>query len=146
MFCLSLQSCADKTYTLNKNFLLVGTWMAQSVKHLPSAWVMIPESQDWAPHWGPWSRGNLLLPPPPLPLAPSLLLFLLLLKPSQINKILKNNNKNLSFSLSSLPRIPFWLPTIFHQVAVRMPISNFFSRSPTCFILFHPTIKVYLPR
>ena len=43
--------------------------MAQSVKHLPSAQVMIPGSWDQAPHWASYSAGSLLLPLPlPLPL------------------------------------------------------------------------------
>ena len=40
-----------------------GTWLVQSVKHLPSAQVMIPGSWDGAPHWAPCSAGSLLLPP-----------------------------------------------------------------------------------
>ena len=48
-----------------------GTWVAQSVKHLPLAQVMIPGSWDQAPHWAPFSEGSLLLPLPlPLPAAP----------------------------------------------------------------------------
>ena len=41
--------------------------MAQCVKCLPLARVMIPESWDQAPHWAPCSTGSLLLPLP-LPL------------------------------------------------------------------------------
>ena len=44
-------------------------WVAQSVRHLPSAQIMIPESWDPAPHWAPCSAGSRLLPLPlPLPL------------------------------------------------------------------------------
>ena len=38
-----------------------GAWVAQSVGHLPSAQVMIPESQVGAPHWAPCLAGSLLL-------------------------------------------------------------------------------------
>ena len=47
------------------------TWVAQSVKHLPLAQVMITGSWDQAPcHRAPCSVGSLLLPLPlpPLPL------------------------------------------------------------------------------
>ena len=37
-----------------------------SVKHLPSAQVMIPGSWDQAPRQAPCLVGSLLLPPPPL--------------------------------------------------------------------------------
>ena len=57
--------------------------MAQSVKHLPSAQVMIPESWDGAWHGAPCSVGSLLLP---LPLAAAHALSL-----SQINKIFLKN-------------------------------------------------------
>ena len=40
----------------------MGTWVAQSVKYLPSAQVMISGSWDPAPHWAPCSVGSLLLP------------------------------------------------------------------------------------
>ena len=36
-------------------------WMAQLVKHLPSAQVTIPGSWVQAPHWTPCSGGRLLL-------------------------------------------------------------------------------------
>ena len=39
-----------------------GAWVTQSVKHLPSAQVMIPGSWDRAPHQAPCSAGRLLLP------------------------------------------------------------------------------------
>ena len=42
----------------------LGTWVAQSVKHLPLAQVMIPESWDGAPHQAPCSVGGLHLPLP----------------------------------------------------------------------------------
>ena len=38
--------------------------VAQSVKHLPSAWVMIPGSGDSVQLRSPWSAENLLLPLP----------------------------------------------------------------------------------
>ena len=41
--------------------------MAQLVKHLPLAQVLIPESQDQAPHWVPHSVGSVLVPLPLLP-------------------------------------------------------------------------------
>ena len=54
-----------------------GTCVAQPVKHLPSAQVMIPGSWDRAPHWAPCSVGSLLLPLPlPLSAASSLSLSL----------------------------------------------------------------------
>ena len=40
------------------------TWVAQLVKHLPLAMVMIPGSWVGAPHQAPCSAGSLLLPPP----------------------------------------------------------------------------------
>ena len=40
------------------------TWVAQSVKHLPSAQVMISGSWDGALGQAPCSVGSLLLPPP----------------------------------------------------------------------------------
>ena len=39
-----------------------GTWMAQSVKHLPSSWVMVLESWNQASYWAPCSAGSLLFP------------------------------------------------------------------------------------
>ena len=62
----------------------VGTWVAQVVKHLPSAQVMILGSWDRAPHHAPCSAGS-LLSTLPLPLPPAHALAL-----SEINKILKN--------------------------------------------------------
>ena len=41
-----------------------GAWVAQLVKRLPSAQVMVPGSWDRAPHRAPCSAGSLLLPPP----------------------------------------------------------------------------------
>ena len=41
-----------------------GTWVAQLVKHLPLAQVMIPGSWDQALHPAPFSAGSLLLPFP----------------------------------------------------------------------------------
>ena len=52
-----------------------GAWVAQSVKHLPLAQVMISESWDQALRQAPCSEGSLLLPLPlPLPItcSPSL--------------------------------------------------------------------------
>ena len=43
-------------------WMLRGTWGAQSVKCLPFAQVMILGSWDGAPHRAPCSEGNLLLP------------------------------------------------------------------------------------
>ena len=62
-----------------------GTWVAQSVKHLPLAQHMILGSLDPALCWAPCSVGSLLLPHP-LPLPRSYSLFHAL---SQINTILK---------------------------------------------------------
>ena len=47
-----------------------GVWVAQLVKCLPLAQVIIPESLDQAPHQAPCSAGSLLLPFP-LPLPPT---------------------------------------------------------------------------
>ena len=49
---------------MTPTFRFWGTWLVQSVKHLPSAQVMIPGSWDGAPHWASCSAGSLLLPPP----------------------------------------------------------------------------------
>ena len=46
----------------------LGTWVAQPVKHLPSAQVMMLGSRDQAPHRAPCQGGSLLLLP--LPAAP----------------------------------------------------------------------------
>ena len=56
-----------KNKEYNKEFQ--GTWEAQSMKHLPSAQVMIPRSCDGVLCWAPCSVGSLLLP---LPLSLSL--------------------------------------------------------------------------
>ena len=42
-------------------------WVAQTIKHLPLAQVMIPGPWNPAPHWGPCSAGSLLLPLPLFP-------------------------------------------------------------------------------
>ena len=48
---------------------LPGAWVAQWVKCLPSARVMIPGSCNRVPHRAPTSMGSLLLPLPlPLPI------------------------------------------------------------------------------
>ena len=54
-----------------------GAWVAQFVKHLPSAQVMIPGSGDQVPHQALCSMASLLLP-----LSLSLLLLVLSLPPS----------------------------------------------------------------
>jgi len=41
-----------------------GAWVAQPVKRLPLAQVMIPGSWDRVLHWAPCSAGSLLLPLP----------------------------------------------------------------------------------
>ena len=67
--------------------------MAQPVRHLPSAQVMILGSWDTAPHQAPCTVGSLLLPLPlPLPPAYALSLSLSL---SQINKVLKKVQKSI---------------------------------------------------
>ena len=58
----------------------IGTWVAQPVKHLLSAQVMISRFWDEVWHWVLCSVGSLLLPLP-LPLPPTHAYFL-----SQINK------------------------------------------------------------
>jgi len=63
-----------------------GTWVAQSVKRLPSAWIMIPGSWDRALHRAPYSAKSLLLPLP-LPL------LMLARSLSEINKSLKKKKK-----------------------------------------------------
>ena len=65
------QGCAVKT-------LALGTWVAQLVKRLPLAQIMISGSWDGAPGQVPCSEGSLLLPLPLPSLAPALIL-------SQIN-------------------------------------------------------------
>ena len=62
-----------------------GAWVAQLVKHLPSAQVMIPESWDQALHWVPCSARSLLLSLPLTPLMLSIS-FALSLAVFQINK------------------------------------------------------------
>ena len=49
----------------SQNVAPEGAWVAQLVKGLPSAWVMIPRSWDGALHWVPCSAGSLFLPLPP---------------------------------------------------------------------------------
>ena len=71
----------EETYTLAvylvKKSALEGAWVAQLVKRLPSAQVMILESLDRVPHRAPCLAGSLLLPLTLPPLMCSL---------SQINK------------------------------------------------------------
>ena len=67
---------------LSNMSLIWGTWVAQLVKPLPLAQVMISESWDPVPCWAPCSAGGLLLPLP-VPLAPP---FMLTLSFSQISK------------------------------------------------------------
>ena len=85
---------------------LGGTWVAQSVKCLPLAQVLILESQDWAPSWSPCSVESLLLPLPPLLThAHSLALSL-----KYVNKILKKQTCTSSVSTSNThPSIMSWL-------------------------------------
>ena len=54
-------------YYLAHQSLSWSTWVAQLVKHLALAQVMIPGSWDGAPSWAPCSVGTLLLPPLALP-------------------------------------------------------------------------------
>ena len=63
-----------------------GAWVAQLVKRLPWAQVVIPESWDQAPRWAPCSAGNLLLP---LCLPLPLFILVHVCSLSQINKIFK---------------------------------------------------------
>ena len=65
MWLISIVEC----YSAIKSNEVWGTWVAQLVKHLPSAQVMILGSQDQALCWAPCSMESLLLPLPlPLPL------------------------------------------------------------------------------
>jgi len=66
-------------HSLSRKNKITGAWVAQLVKRLPSAQVMVPGSWDGAPHWAPCLAGGLLLPLP-LPLLVFLLSF------CQINK------------------------------------------------------------
>ena len=59
-----------------------GAWVAQMVKLLPLAQVMIPESRDRVPHRAPSCMESLLLP-----LTFSSLMLSLTVSLSQINKI-----------------------------------------------------------
>ena len=66
-------------------YLFRGAWVAQMVKHLPSAQVMIPGSWDRALHRASCLEGSLLLPHPhPHPLLFRLLVLCRYL--CQINK------------------------------------------------------------
>ena len=70
-------------FSLAKKLSFWGAWVAQWVKRLPWAQVMILESRNRVLHWAPCSAGSRLLPLSLLlPLAVLLLTFLL----SQINK------------------------------------------------------------
>ena len=62
-----------------------GAWVAQSVKLLPLAQVMIPGSWNWAQHQGPCSAGSLFLPLPLL-LSPFLLSHSLIISLKLISK------------------------------------------------------------
>jgi len=73
---LSRDNCAGAhTGTIIYNSEVWGAWVARSVKHLPSAQVMISGSWDGARHQASCSAGSLLLSLPlPLPTAHSLFL------------------------------------------------------------------------
>ena len=79
--------------------------MAQLVKHLPSAQVMIPGFWDQAPyqapHWALHSVGSQLLPGP-LPTAPLLCSQALSLSLSVSNKYIESFKKNLLHLISEL--------------------------------------------
>ena len=71
-----------------------GAWVAQSVKRLPSAPVMISGSWDQAPYRAPCPAGGLLLPLSPSPLLVlSLSLSLKSINQSSIKKIYKAQKK-----------------------------------------------------
>ena len=77
-----------------------GACLAQSVKCLPSAQVMIPGSWNGAPRWAPCSAGSLLLPLPlPLPLLLLVLSLALSNVKCQINKMLKKKKTILLLEL-----------------------------------------------
>lgn len=82
---------------MNKKSEGWGAWVAQLVKNLPLAQVMIPGvlgSWDQAPHWAPCSAGSLHLPLPQLlPLLVLSLCFSLSL--SQIKSFLKKGIRRL---------------------------------------------------
>jgi len=69
--CLCLWSYPIKKWysscSSSERYSLQDAWVAQSVKRLPSAQVMIPPSWNWVSHWAPCSAGR---PPLPLPAAP----------------------------------------------------------------------------
>lgn len=94
-----------------------GAWVAQQVKHLPSAQVMIPESWDWAPHWAPCSAGVLLFPIPLSPsfspsafLSPCLCTLSLSLFLSEINKYNLQKKKKTHILLVVLSLPPLYTP------------------------------------
>jgi len=76
--------------TTDKNGLFRGAWVAQLVKQLPSARVMIPESWDRVPHRAPSSAGSLLLP---LTLSPLMLFLSRLLSSKKIKYFFKKLKK-----------------------------------------------------
>ena len=57
--------CSSLTWKFLLKTLSWGAWVAQPVKHLPLAKVMILRSWNRVPHWAPCSVGSLLLPLPP---------------------------------------------------------------------------------
>jgi len=84
--------------TQAENRMLWGVWLAQSVKRLPSAQVMIPGSRDRAPRQTPCSAGSLLLP---LLVAPPAYALSLSLSVKQTNTILKLKKIQLTFVKST---------------------------------------------
>jgi len=75
-----------------------GAWVAQMVKHLPSAQVMIPGSWDQALCPAPCSAGSLLLL---LPLPPLLFFFSFSLPLKSINKTFKKIKKKEKYPYES---------------------------------------------
>ena len=93
--------------------------MAQSVKHLPLAQVMISGSWDQVLHWAPCSAGSLLLP---LPL-PSLVISLSLCK---INKIFGGawvaQSLSVCLRLRSWDQAPTWATCSAGSLILPLPL------------------------